>query len=86
MNIGILFFDQNVGTTLEVKIQKAVEAHRKKFGEPEICLVDPALMPRDTKQFQIGKLIVRAHKPIPNGHVWIGIEIEDIEILNAQLT
>ena len=74
MFTGMLWFD-NSQTTLEVKIQKAVDYYRKKYGRtPDLCLVHPSMLEKDQSQLEIIKLIVRPYRPVLPGHIWIGID------------
>jgi hypothetical protein len=75
MHTGMLWFDNDPATTLSVKIQKAMDYYRKKFGHiPDLCLVHPSMMDKDQNQFELGKLIIRSYRPVTPGHLWIGIE------------
>jgi hypothetical protein len=75
MHTGMLWFDNDPATTLSVKIQKAMDYYRKKFGHiPDLCLVHPSMMDKDQHQLELGKLIIRSYKPVTPGHLWIGIE------------
>ena len=75
MHTGMLWFDNDPATTLSVKIQKAMDYYRKKFGHiPDLCLVHPSMMDKDQNQLELGKLIIRSYRPVSPGHLWIGIE------------
>jgi hypothetical protein len=70
----MLWFD-NSTTTLNVKIQKAMEYYHKKYGRiPDLCLVHPSMMDNNQKHLEINKLTVRPYRPVLPGHIWIGIE------------
>lgn len=74
MHTGMLWFD-NSQTTLNIKIQKAVDYYRKKYGRiPDLCLVHPSMLEQDQSQFEINKVTVRPYRPVLPGHIWIGIE------------
>jgi len=72
MHTGMLWFD-DTQTSLEIKIQKAMEYYRKKYGRiPDLCLVHPSML-KDEKQ-EDRKITVRPYRPVLPGHIWIGIE------------
>jgi hypothetical protein len=71
----MLWFDNDPRTTLSVKIQKAMDHYRNKFGRiPDLCLVHPSMMDNGQNQLELGKLIIRSYRPVTPGHLWIGIE------------
>ena len=75
MHTGLLWFDNDPRTTLSVKIQKAMDYYDKKFGrKPDLCLVHPSMMDTNQIQIDLGKLVVRAYRPVMPGHFWIGTE------------
>jgi hypothetical protein len=72
MHTGMLWFDDSK-TTLQIKIQKATEYYRKKYGRvPDLCLVHPSML-KDTN-VEEEKITVRPYRPVLPGHIWIGIE------------
>lgn len=72
MHTGMLWFDDSP-TALTMKIQKAVDYYRKKYGRsPDLCLVHPNML-KDTK-LDNEKITVRAYRPVLPGHIWIGEE------------
>lgn len=77
MNSGLLWFD-NSQTSLVVKIQKAADYYFQKYGrQPDLVLVHPSMFSeeeRKQRQFEMGKIAVRAYRPVLPGHIWIGIE------------
>ena len=75
MHTGLLWFDNDPRTTLSVKIQKAMDYYKRKFGRiPDICLVHPSMLEAGQKQFELGKLTIRPYQPVMPGHLWIGVE------------
>ncbi len=75
MHTGMLWFDNDPRTTLNLKIQKAMEYYRKKHGKiPTLCLINPAMMEKEQKQLEVDKLTVRSYRPVMPGHFWIGVE------------
>lgn len=74
MHTGMLWFD-NSQTTLNVKIQKAVDYYRKKYGRvPDLCLVHPSMLEQDQTKLEVNKLTVRPYRPVLPGHIWVGVE------------
>ena len=75
MHTGLLWFDNDPQTTLSVKIQKAMDYYNKKFGKtPNLGLVHPSMLDAGQRQIALGKLVVRAYRPVMPGHFWIGNE------------
>jgi hypothetical protein len=78
MHTGMLWFD-NSQAALAVKIQKAVEYYKKKYGRvPDLVLVHPSMLEANQRSAELPadamKIIVRPYRPILPGHIWIGIE------------
>jgi hypothetical protein len=72
MHTGMLWFDDS-SSTLNLKIQKAVDYYKKKYGRlPDLCLVHPNML-KDTHMDE-GKITVRAYRPVLPGHIWVGVE------------
>jgi hypothetical protein len=68
----MLWFDDS-SSTLNLKIQKAVDYYKNKYGRlPDLCLVHPTML-KDT-QVDGGKITVRAYRPVLPGHIWVGVE------------
>ena len=87
MNNGMLWYDNDPKTALTVKIEKAVDYYRHKYGrDPNLCLIHPSMLPADEKveapaqnsgagdNPRIGKITVRPYRPVLPGHLWIGVE------------
>ena len=75
MHTGLLWFDNDPNATLSVKIQKAANYYLKKFGRaPEICLVNPKMLETGQGPLILGKVAVRAYRPVMPDHFWIGVE------------
>jgi len=68
----MLWFD-NSQIALDVKIQKAIDYYRRKYGRtPDLCLVHPSML-KDTKLDE-RKITIRPYRPVLPGHIWIGVE------------
>ena len=78
MNVGMLWFDNDPRTALTVKVARAADYYRKKYGlAPDLCLVHPSMLaePRlDLTEGPSGKVAVRPNRIIQPGHLWIGKE------------
>ena len=73
MNIGMLWFDNDPKTTLNIKIAQAAEHYRAKYGRfPDLCLVNPSMLKEP--QMETGKILVRPLRSILPNHLWIGVE------------
>lgn len=72
MHTGMLWFD-DTQTTLDIKIKKAAEYYKKKYGRtPDLCLVHPSMM--QDPVVESDKITVRAYRPVLPGHIWVGVE------------
>lgn len=76
MRTGILWFDDSQ-SSLNVKVQKAVDYYQKKYGQkPTLVLVHPSMFGGGALngKFSIDGLDIRAYHPVLPGHIWIGVE------------
>ena len=81
MNVGMLWFDNDPKAGLAIKIEKAADYYRTKYGRnPTLCYVHPSMLPATTSAgaeqpptLKAGGLEVRStHSMLPN-HFWIGV-------------
>jgi len=73
MNVGMLWFDNDPKTALTVKVARAVDYYRHKYGrEPNVCLIHPSMMEKENPGAE--KVTVRPYRPVLPGHLWIGVE------------
>jgi hypothetical protein len=79
----MLWFDNDLRTSLDSKIQKAAQYYRNKYGRaPDLCLVHPTMLIGDQNNPKLDKpalsdaraITVRSYKPVLPGHIWIGVE------------
>ncbi|HTX90508.1 MAG TPA: hypothetical protein VMC09_04745 [Anaerolineales bacterium] len=81
MNVGMLWFDNDPHIALTVKVAKAADYYRQKYGLiADLCLVHPSMLgePRpDLLDGLAGKVAVRPNRAILPGHLWIGTEDKD---------
>jgi hypothetical protein len=74
MHTGMLWFDNDARTSLQIKIQKACDYYFKKYGKtPDLVLVHPSMM-LNQRTVEIDKITVRPYRPVLPGHIWVGIE------------
>jgi len=76
MNVGMLWFDNDPRTALTVKVERAADYYRQKYGSiPDLCLVHPSMLAEPLlkagKKFVVS---VRPNRLVLPGHLWIGIE------------
>ena len=85
MNVGMLWFDNDPRTALTVKVERAADYYRQKYGLiPDLCLVHPSMLAEPlltcastTGAGKAGKkfvVSVRPNRLVLPGHLWIGIE------------
>ncbi len=78
MYTGMLWFDNDPRTTLTVKVQKAADYYKQKYGRlPDLCLVHPSMLGNQLPspvEDQGKPITVRAYRPVLPGHLWIGTE------------
>jgi hypothetical protein len=73
MNIGMLWFDNDPKTGLDLKVLQAADYFQKKYGRsPDLCLVHPSMLAEP--QCQAGRVTVRPWKSVTPGHLWIGVD------------
>ena len=72
MNIGMLWFDNDPKADLGIKIERAADYYRKKYGRvPDLCFVHPSML--GEKKPQAGKVEIRTSRSVLPHHFWIGI-------------
>jgi hypothetical protein len=77
MNNGMLWFDDDPHTAISVKVNRAANYYRSKYGHiPDLCLVNPSMLTSqsDLIEGHVGKVAVRTNKVVLPGHLWIGSE------------
>jgi len=72
MNIGMLWFDNDTKTGLAVRIQRAAEYYRAKYGaDPDLCFVHPSMVSAPTEEL---KVEVRTTQRVLPNHFWLGVK------------
>ncbi len=78
MNVGMLWYDNDPRTSLIVKVTRAADYYKQKYGlVPDLCLVHPSMLSGlhpDLIEGNIGKVALRPNRLIQPGHLWIGTE------------
>ena len=79
MNIGMLWFDNDPKSGMEIKIERAAAYYQGKYGkQPDLCFVHPSMLPveageKPVKPVRAGIVEVRASNTVLPNHFWIGI-------------
>lgn len=73
MTSGLLWFD-NSKDALVMKVRRAAAYYERKYGrQPELCLVNPAMM-TDQKLDDLNDITVRPWRGVLPHHFWIGVD------------
>ena len=74
MNIGMLWFDNDIKADLPTKIQRAASYYRTKYGRtPNLCFVHPSMLPAPMNQ-SAGVELRTSRSVLPN-HLWMGVSV-----------
>ena len=84
MDIGMLWFDNDKQSDLNVKVTRAVTYYQEKYGQkPNLCFVNPCMMPENgnngysPKPKSVarinGEVEIRESQSMLPNHLWIGI-------------
>ena len=79
MKIGMLWFDNDPKVDLMLKIERAADYYRQKYGAtPTTCIVHPSMLEEDPSApdapaTKNGKLTVRTSRSVMPNHFWIGV-------------
>jgi hypothetical protein len=78
MNTGMLWFDNDPKTSLDVKVQQAAEYYQHKYGrKPDLCLVNPKSLQKSEPQAEpllSGHILIQPLRSVLPGHLWIGVD------------
>lgn len=73
MNVGMLWFDNDPKSAIEMKIERAAAYYTKKYGKtPDLCFVHPSELGQASPKS--GKIQVRSSTSVLPHHFWIGVE------------
>lgn len=72
MRTGMLWFDNDPKTDLQVKVQRAADYYNKKYGaSPNLCFVHPSMLTADLRR--AGSVELRPSRQVLPNHLWLGI-------------
>jgi hypothetical protein len=76
MNIGMLWFDNDPKIALPLKVERAADYYRKKYGAlPNICFVHPSMIKDLPGPAELrGKIEVRPSGSVRPNQFWIGVD------------
>lgn len=82
MYVGMLWFNNDSKTELKVKVTRAADYYRRKYGKaPNMCYVHPSMLSRNTSALeaalQAGSVEVRGLSTVLPNHFWIGISAQE---------
>jgi hypothetical protein len=91
MNIGMLWFDNDIKAELAAKVERAASYYRKKYGiTPTLCFVHPSMLMNgstaksqpgtsgetlETKVIQAAGVEIRSNRSVLPNHLWIGVNV-----------
>lgn len=79
MNIGMLWFDNDVKTEFNSKVDRAALYYQEKYGKnPNVCFVHPSMLKAQIdsspkKELFYRDIEIRTSKSVLPNHFWIGI-------------
>ncbi len=74
MNVGMLWFDNDVAKELAERIERAADFYLNKYGrEPNVCFLHPETGNGDFPR-EIGGLTIRTSESVLANHFWLGVE------------
>jgi hypothetical protein len=72
MNVGMLWFDNDPKSDISVKIGRAADYYRSKYGQtPNLCFVHPSML--EEKSQRVPEIEVRTNHTVRPNHFWIGV-------------
>lgn len=83
MNVGMLWFDNDPKTEMALKIERAVEYYRQKYGRaPTLCFVHPSMIAKTAAPeteaeadapLKAAGVEVRSSRSVLPNHFWLGV-------------
>jgi hypothetical protein len=89
MNVGMLWFDNDIKAELAAKVERAASYYRKKYGiAPTVCFVHPSMLAngnttpplvapvaenQETKVIQAAGVEIHSNRSVLPNHLWIGV-------------
>ena len=72
MDVGMLWLDDDKGSTLEEKILRAADYYKNKYGKtPNMCLVNQTQLDEEK---QVGRIQVTPVQNVLRNHFWMGVK------------
>lgn len=72
MNVGMLWFDNDIKSEIKTKIKRAAVYYQKKYGQvPNLCYVHPSMVGGES--FRADGIEIRTTKSVLPHHFWIGV-------------
>jgi len=91
MNMGMLWFDNDIKAELPAKVERAASYYRKKYGiTPTLCFVHPSMLVNgktgksqlatsgetlETMVIQAAGIEIRSNRSVLPNHLWIGVNV-----------
>jgi hypothetical protein len=72
MNVGMLWFDNDIKSEIKTKIKRAAVYYQKKYGQvPNLCYVHPSMVSGEAARAD--GIEIRTTKSVLPHHFWIGV-------------
>ena len=72
MKTGMLWYDNDPKTNLEVKVTRAASYYQHKYGlHPDLCYVHPSMLAEKVQR--AAGIEIRATSQVLPNHLWIGV-------------
>jgi hypothetical protein len=72
MKVGLLWYDDDPGRSLEDKVRRAAAHYERKYGHaPDLCFVHPGAF--NGKARKIGGVEIRPGRSVLPHHFWVGV-------------
>lgn len=79
MKVGMLWFDEDQTSSLQARIDRAVEYYQRKYGaRPNLCMVHPRTLEQDGATAAGGVKVCSSNAVLPN-HLWLGVDDRSLQ-------
>ena len=79
MNIGMLWFDNDPKVDFAIKVERAADYYRSKYGQtPNLCFVHPSMV--NDGQTRLSEIEVRSNRSVMPNHFWIGVNSKPVQV------
>lgn len=80
MNVGMLWYDNDVKSDLSARIDRAVAYYRDKYGNtPNLCFVHPSMLVE--KSLNGIHIEVRTTQTVLPNHFWLGVRTNGTKVI-----